>query len=143
MFGVFVVKNLNKLESEPRKLGVITRAMAQRVLEERTEGTEKEVVGLKEMMLEMKKSMDRLTEEMRENHSYKKREESGTSGGSVMKLKGKMEEFNGTNEGTQGTMDRSKYKKLEMPMFLGETLNLGFTGQNTSLRLTICQKQKR
>ncbi|TYJ98820.1 retrotransposon protein [Cucumis melo var. makuwa] len=112
--------NLNKLESEPRKLGVITRAMAQRVLEERTEGTEKEVVGLKEMMLEMKKSMDRLTEEMRENHSYKKREESGTSDGSVMKLKGKMEEFDGTDEGTQGTLDRSKYKKLEMPMFLGE-----------------------
>ncbi|TYJ97218.1 putative RNA polymerase II transcription factor B subunit 1-1 isoform X2 [Cucumis melo var. makuwa] len=86
------------------------------------------VKGLK-MMLEMKKSMDRLIEEMRENHSYKKREESGTSGGSVMKLKGKME-FDGTNEGTQGTMDRSKYKKLEMPMFFGETLNLGFTEIN-------------
>ena len=62
--------------------------MAQRLMEERIEGTEKEVLGLKEMMLEMKKkSMDRLPEEMRENHSYRKREEFGTSNGSVMKLK--------------------------------------------------------
>ena len=106
--------------SEPRKLGVTTHAMAQRVLEERMEGTEKEVMGLKEMMLEMKKSMDQLAEEMRENHNYRKREESGTSDDSVMKLKRKMEEFDDTNEGTQGTVDRSKYKKLEMPMFLGE-----------------------
>ncbi|KAA0051375.1 retrotransposon protein [Cucumis melo var. makuwa] len=31
-----------------------------------------------------------------------------------------MEEFDGTNEGTQGTVDQSKYKKLEMPMYLDE-----------------------
>ena len=40
--------------------------MAQRQVEKRLEGTEKEVLSLKEMMLEMKKSMDRLVEEMRE-----------------------------------------------------------------------------
>ncbi|TYK30161.1 retrotransposon protein [Cucumis melo var. makuwa] len=62
------------------------------------EGTENEVMGLKEMMLKMKKSMDRLVEEMRENHSYRKREESSTSDGSVMKLKGKMEEFDETEK---------------------------------------------
>ena len=56
------------------------------------DGTEKEIMGLKEMMLEMKKSMDRMAEEMRESNSYKKREESGTFDGSVLKLKGKMEE---------------------------------------------------
>lgn len=42
------------------------------------------------------------------------------SDGSVMKLKGKIEELDGTSEGNQATMDRSKYMKLEMPMFLGE-----------------------
>ncbi|KAA0066519.1 retrotransposon protein [Cucumis melo var. makuwa] len=83
-------------------------------------GSEKEVLGHKEMMLEMKKSMDRLAEEMRENHSYQKREDSGTSDDFMMKLKGKNEVFDGTNEGNQATMDHSKYKKLEMPMLFGE-----------------------
>ena len=40
--------------------------MAQRQIEERVEGTEKEIMSLKEMMLEMKKSMDRMTDELRE-----------------------------------------------------------------------------
>ncbi|TYK31687.1 retrotransposon protein [Cucumis melo var. makuwa] len=93
--------------------------MAQRQMEERVEGTEKEIVGLKEMMIEMRKMMERLREEMRENNSYKK-EESDTSDGSIMKLKGKMEERYTTTELTKLPVDRSKYKKLEMPMFLGE-----------------------
>ncbi|KAA0033101.1 retrotransposon protein [Cucumis melo var. makuwa] len=37
-----------------------------------------------------------------------------------MKLKGKMEEMDGTSERNNAIVDRSKYKKLEMPMFLGE-----------------------
>ena len=68
----------------------------------------------------MKKTMDRLVDEMRESHSYKKREKSRTSDGSVMKLKGKMEEMDVTAEMNTTTVDRSKYKKLEMSMFLGE-----------------------
>ncbi|TYK26819.1 putative membrane-bound O-acyltransferase C24H6.01c isoform X5 [Cucumis melo var. makuwa] len=94
--------------------------MAQRQVEERLEGTEKEVLGLKEMMREMKKTMERLAEEMRESQYYKKKEESGTFDGFVMKLKGKMEELDVTAEVNTNTVDRSKYKKLEMPMFLGE-----------------------
>ena len=74
------------------------------------------------MMLEMKKSMDRMAEEMRESNSYKKREESGTFDGSVLKLKGKMEETQATTEGNNATVDQRKYKKWEMPMFLGENL---------------------
>ncbi|TYK15071.1 Ty3/gypsy retrotransposon protein [Cucumis melo var. makuwa] len=93
--------------------------MAQRQMEERLEGTEKEVLSLKEMMLEMKKSMDRLADELRDQ-SYKKKEESGTSDGSIMKMKGKMEETDVTGEIHTHQIDRSKYKKLEMPMFLGE-----------------------
>ena len=95
--------------------------MAQRQMEKRLEGTEKEVLSLKEMMLEMKKSMDRLADELRENQSYKK-EESGTSDGSIMKMKGKMEETDITGEVNTHLVDRSKYKKLEMSMFLGENL---------------------
>ncbi|KAL4021138.1 hypothetical protein IC575_019929 [Cucumis melo] len=90
-------------------------------MEEKVEGTEKELLSLKEMLLEMKKAVERLADEMKENHSYKKKEESGTtSDGSVMKLKGKMDETEPVTE-TNGTVtDRSKYKKLETPMFLGE-----------------------
>ena len=94
--------------------------MAQRQIEDRVDGTEKEIMGLKEMLLEMKKVMEQMTEDLRENHSYKRREESGTSDGSVMKLKGKAEETDVHNEGNLTMGDRSKYKKLEMPMFLGE-----------------------
>ncbi|KAA0061436.1 retrotransposon protein [Cucumis melo var. makuwa] len=71
--------------------------MVQRQMEEMLEGTEKEVLSLKEMMLEMKKSMDRLADELRDQ-SYKKKEESGTSDGSIMKMKGKMEETDLTGE---------------------------------------------
>ena len=66
------------------------------------------------MMIEMKKSMDRMANEMRESHSYKKREESSTSNRSVMKLKGKIEEMDVMTEENNTTVDRSKYKKLEM-----------------------------
>lgn len=94
--------------------------MAQRQIEDRVDGMEREILGLKEMMLEMKKSLNRMAEEMRESHSYKRREESGTSDGSIMKLKGKMEEMETTTGGNIVNVDRSKYKKLEMPMFTGE-----------------------
>ena len=94
--------------------------MAQRQIEDRVDGTEKEIMGLKEMLLEMKKAMERMAEDLRENHSYKRREESGTFDGSIMKLKGKAEETDIHNEGNLTMVDRSKYKKLEMPMFLGE-----------------------
>ncbi|KAL4018114.1 hypothetical protein IC575_021704 [Cucumis melo] len=90
-------------------------------MEERVEGTEKELLSMKEMLLEMKKAVERLADEMKENHSYKKKEESGTtSDGSVMKLKGKMDETDPITEINGTVTDRSKYKKLEMPMFLGE-----------------------
>ncbi|TYK03703.1 retrotransposon protein [Cucumis melo var. makuwa] len=105
--------------------------MAQRQMEERVEGTEKEILSLKEMLLEMKKAVERLADEMKESHSYKKKEESGTtSDGSVMKLKGKMDETELMTE-TNGTVtDRSKYKKLEMPMFLGENPESWVFGQD-------------
>ncbi|KAA0051269.1 uncharacterized protein E5676_scaffold734G00210 [Cucumis melo var. makuwa] len=67
--------------------------MAQRQMEERVDGTEKEIMSLKEMMLEMKKTIERLADEMKESQSYKEKEESGTSDGSMMKMKGKMEEM--------------------------------------------------
>ncbi|TYK05440.1 retrotransposon protein [Cucumis melo var. makuwa] len=116
--------------------------MAQRQMEERLEGTEKEVLSLKEMMLEMKKSMDRLADELRDQ-SYKKKEESGTSDGSIMKMKGKMEETDVTGEIHTLQIDRSKYKKLEMPMFLGENPESWVYRENIFLRSTTYQKQKR
>ncbi|TYK28159.1 uncharacterized protein E5676_scaffold289G00730 [Cucumis melo var. makuwa] len=82
--------------------------MTQHLMEERVEGTKKEIMGLKEIMVEMKRS--RMTEEMRESHSYRRREEPGTSDGFVMKLKGKMEEMDVTTEGNNATVDHKKVK---------------------------------
>ena len=58
-------------------------------MEECLEGTEK-VLGLKEMMLELRKAVDRMADNMKENRLYRRRYESGMSDGSVMKQKGKM-----------------------------------------------------
>ena len=64
--------------------------------------------------------MGRIAEEMRESQSYKRKDESGASDGSVMKLKGKWEENDNPGEAITTYVDRNKYKKLEMPMFIGE-----------------------
>lgn len=63
--------------------------MVNKQMEECLEGTEK-VLGLKEMMLELRKAVDRMADNMKENRLYRRRYESGMSDGSVMKQKGKM-----------------------------------------------------
>ena len=67
----------------------MTRLMVNKQMEECLEGTEK-VLGLKEMMLELRKAVDRMADNMKENRLYRRRYESGMSDGSVMKQKGKM-----------------------------------------------------
>lgn len=44
-------------------------------MEERLEGTEKEVLGLKEVMLKLKKAVDQMANDMRESF-YRRRDES-------------------------------------------------------------------
>lgn len=65
--------------------------MAKKQLEEHVEGHEKEMSRIKEMILALKMSVDRLTDEMKENSSSKRKEESGTSDGSDYNMKGKIE----------------------------------------------------
>ena len=67
----------------------------------------------------MKKLMDRMTDELRENHGTKKREEAGTTEGPMLKLKGKLEDTETTAESGGSNAGRSKYKKLEMLLFTG------------------------
>ena len=75
---------------------------------------------MKEMMLNLLKSMESLTEEVKEGSRAKLREESGASEGSVLKGKEKIGETETTPGFAVGSSDRSKYKKLEIPMFNGE-----------------------
>ena len=63
------------------------RLMAHKQMDVRLEGTEKEVLGLKEMMLELKMVVDRMAEDMRESNSHRRKDDSCTSDGSVLKLK--------------------------------------------------------
>ncbi|KAA0062073.1 retrotransposon protein [Cucumis melo var. makuwa] len=79
-------------------------------------GTEKEVLGLKEMMLELKKVVDQMADDIRENSSYRRRDESGTSNGSVMKLKGKMDDLEPPLDNTIETVDRKHFFEInELP----------------------------
>ncbi|KAL0539505.1 hypothetical protein IC582_023720 [Cucumis melo] len=71
-------------------------------------------------MLNLLKSMESLTEEVKEGSRAKLREESGASEGSVLKGKEKIGETETTPGFAVGSSDRSKYKKLEIPMFNGE-----------------------
>ncbi|KAE8652492.1 hypothetical protein Csa_013556 [Cucumis sativus] len=61
-------------------------------MEERLEKNEKDIRELKDVTLELSKSIERLAEELRESNVSCRREESATSEGSVLKMKGKMEE---------------------------------------------------
>lgn len=70
------------------------------------------------MMLELKKAVDRMTDDIRENSSYRRRGETGTSDELVMKLKGKMGDLEIPLDTVTETVDRSKYKKLEISLFL-------------------------
>lgn len=55
-----------------------------------------------------------------ENSAYnQEKEESGTCNEFGLNMKGKREEDN-SGRGDQGLTNKSKYKKLEMPIFVGE-----------------------
>lgn len=53
------------------------RSMAQKQLEERVESHEKEMSKIKEMIITLKMSVERFTDEIKENNSDRIREESG------------------------------------------------------------------
>lgn len=67
--------------------------MAQKQLEERVETMEKEILGLKEIVLDLKKVVERIAEDMKESNMSQQREESCTLNSSGLKVKGKMEEM--------------------------------------------------
>ncbi|KAA0033896.1 retrotransposon protein [Cucumis melo var. makuwa] len=81
---------------------------------------EKEIRELKEMMLSLFKSMENLSEEIKESNRARLREESCASEGSRLKGKGNVGETDMTLGFAEGSSKKSKYKKLEMPVFNGE-----------------------
>ncbi|TYK23012.1 Transposon Tf2-6 polyprotein [Cucumis melo var. makuwa] len=97
-----------------------TRAMAQKEWGDRLDMNEKEIRELKEMMLSLLKSMENLAEEVKEGSRAKLREELCASNGSGLKGKEKIGETEMTPGFTVGSSERSKYKKLEIPVFNGE-----------------------
>ncbi|KAA0051854.1 uncharacterized protein E6C27_scaffold60G002860 [Cucumis melo var. makuwa] len=108
--------------------------MAQKQIEECVDIHEKEMKRIKEMILALKMSVERLTDEMKENSNSKRREELGTSDGSSYMMKGKVEEVEATTTPSGGSFDKSKYKKLEMSIFDGRTQKVGCIEQNISLK---------
>ncbi|KAA0036970.1 DNA-directed RNA polymerase III subunit 1 [Cucumis melo var. makuwa] len=106
---------------QSRNLGNVRQSRAHKQLEERLKMTKKEVLGPKEMMLELKKVAERIAEDMNENNTSRRKDESYSSYGSTLKLKEKMDDTDTSIEMGMGTMDRSKYKKLEMSVFTEES----------------------
>ncbi|TYK23288.1 retrotransposon protein [Cucumis melo var. makuwa] len=98
--------------------------MAQKEWEDRLETNEKEIREFKELMLSLLKSMENLSEEFKESSRAKLREESCASDGSGLKGKGKIRETDMTSGFARGSSDKSKYKKLEIPVFSGENSEL-------------------
>ena len=70
-------------------------------------------------MLGLHKSIEKLTEKVKESSLTKHREESRASDGSGLKMKQKVKETDTTSVLTGGPLDRSKYKKLEILVFIG------------------------
>ncbi|XP_038891356.1 uncharacterized protein LOC120080793 isoform X1 [Benincasa hispida] len=79
-----------------------------------------EVSEMKEMLLGLCKNIEKLIEEMRESNAARKAEESGASDGRRMKMKGKVDEADSTPSNGGGGANKSKYKRLEIPIFAGE-----------------------
>ncbi|KAA0038265.1 retrotransposon protein [Cucumis melo var. makuwa] len=77
-------------------------------------------MGLKEMILDLTRSVEKLGDEVKESSVSvtKRREESCASDRFGLKLKGKVEEIDATSGLTGDPPDRSKYKKLEMLVFI-------------------------
>lgn len=95
--------------------------MTQKQFEGKMETSDKEISSLKEMVFNLCKSVDQLREKVRENTSSKKVHVATLTEGSQMKLKGKMEDDEDSNPNTDGNAaDKTKYKKLEIPIFARE-----------------------
>lgn len=62
----------------------------------------------------LKKGLEQLTEDIREIATIRRKEESGTSNASVQKKKRKMDDGEYELVMEYVTLDKSKYKKLEM-----------------------------
>lgn len=77
-------------------------------------------MGIKEMILALKMSTERLAEEMKENSSSRRKEKSSTSDGTNYKMKRKMEDVKAMNNPGGGLNGRSKYKLVEMLIFTEE-----------------------
>lgn len=86
------------------------------------EKTEREISSLREWMIEVSRSMDQLNGAIKELSINKDK-----SGSAIIRVsqKGKNVAKTGEGESSQGRkeggMDRSKYEKLGMPIFLGES----------------------
>lgn len=74
---------------------------------------------MKKILLGLNKGVERLAEEVKENSASRRKEESGTSDGLVLKM-GKLEETDVTMTLGQGMTDKSNYKKLKILVFAGE-----------------------
>ncbi|TYK26802.1 retrotransposon protein [Cucumis melo var. makuwa] len=94
--------------------------MAQKEWEDRLDMNEKEIKELKGMMLSILKSMENLSEKVKESSRAKLREESCASNGFGPKGKVKIGETDMTLGFAKGSSDKSKYKKLKIPVFSGE-----------------------
>ncbi|KAA0041347.1 retrotransposon protein [Cucumis melo var. makuwa] len=94
--------------------------MAQKEWEDRLDMNEKEIKELKGMMLSILKSMENLSEKVKESSRAKLREEPCASNGFGLKGKGKIGETDMTLGFAKGSSYKSKYKKLKIPVFSGE-----------------------
>uniref|UniRef100_A0A9I9D990 Uncharacterized protein n=2 Tax=Cucumis melo TaxID=3656 RepID=A0A9I9D990_CUCME len=111
--------------------------MEQKQIKERSEMNEEDIRKLKDLVLGLSKSVESLAEELRENIVSRRREESGKSEGSVLKMNRKMEEDRGTIE--KGTWEQAlkwaancKCKAAEredsMDMGAGAKMDCGLQG---------------
>lgn len=64
---------------------------------------------------------------MGESNTHMHKDELYTSDGSAFKLIEKIKDVEIVNDNGTVIVNRSKYKKLEIPMFVGENLDLGCT----------------
>lgn len=99
------------------------------------QSSEKEIMGIKEMILSLKRSVEKLAKDV--NNSLRQKKEPSTNDGSRLKMKGKADETELTSCLGGESVDKSKYKKLEVPIFQGWIRSHSFIESRITLKSMI------
>lgn len=119
-----IVRALTILVSEPFFTLGRTRSETKGEMEEKIESNSRGIFELKEWMIEMSKTIDLVAVNVQNLMNWREKEGLVLQSGTFQQAKSKEDDEGESSQRRSGReVDRSKYKRLEMPIFSGENPN--------------------